>query len=172
MTDEQLAAQDRAPKRQFNLHRIYIKDISFESPSTPQVFYEKIEPTVSVELQTKNTRIGEKDHYEVTLELTVTAEAGESTVYVVEVQQAGIFHVVGIEGEALRQILATVAPSILFPYVRETIDSLVVKGGFPPLMLVPVNFDELYLQTVAQGKKETAMFSAGAVDESVKSVTH
>jgi preprotein translocase subunit SecB len=81
----------------------------------------------------------------------------EETAFLVEVQQAGIFFVVGIEGEALRQVLATVGPNILFPYARESIDALVVKGGFPPLMLAPVNFEALYRQAVAsQAQQEAA----------------
>jgi len=95
------------------------------------------------------------------LTLTVTAKMGEETAFLVEVQQAGIFYVVGIDGEPLRQVLATVGPNILFPYARESIDALVVKGGFPPLMLSPVNFDALYRQAVAQ---QAAQDGAGSTE--------
>ena len=104
----------------------------------------------SVDLNTKSSRVDDDGNHEGVLTLTVTAKMGEETAFLVEVQQAGIFYVVGIDGEPLRQVLATVGPNILFPYARESIDALVVKGGFPPLMLSPVNFDALYRQAVAQ----------------------
>ena len=101
-------------------------------------------------MNTKSSRIDEEGNFEVVLTLTVTAKIEEDTAFLVEVQQAGIFYMVGIEGEPLRQVLATVGPNILFPYARENIDSLVIKGGFPALMLAPVNFDALYRQALAQ----------------------
>jgi preprotein translocase subunit SecB len=88
------------------------------------------------------------------LTLTITAKLEEQTAFLVEVQQAGIFYVSGIEGDALRQLLSTVGPTILFPYAREAIDSLVVKGGFPALMIAPVNFEALYRQALAQQASE------------------
>ena len=150
MAEEQAAADSQAPQQQFTLQRIYTKDISFESPSTPDVFRQQWQPNVNIDLNTKSARVDEEGNHEVVLTLTVTAKMGEDTAFLVEVQQAGIFFVVGIEGEALRQVLATVGPNILFPYARESIDALVVKGGFPPLMLSPVNFEALYRQAVAQ----------------------
>ena len=150
MADEQAAAQEQAPQQQFTLQRIYTKDVSFESPSTPKIFRQNWQPNVNVDLNTKSSRIDEEGNFEVVLTLTVTAKVEEDTAFLVEVQQAGIFYVVGIEGEPLRQVLATVGPNILFPYARENIDSLVVKGGFPALMLAPVNFDALYRQALAQ----------------------
>jgi preprotein translocase subunit SecB len=103
-----------------------------------------------VDLNTKSSRLDEEGNHEVVLTLTITAKLEEQTGFLVEVQQAGIFFVSGIEGEALRQLLSTVAPTMLFPYAREAIDSLVVRGGFPALMIAPVNFDALYRQAVAQ----------------------
>jgi preprotein translocase subunit SecB len=88
------------------------------------------------------------------LTLTITAKLEEQTAFLVEVQQAGIFFVAGIEGDALRQLLSTVAPTILFPYAREAVDNLAVKGGFPALMIAPVNFDALFRQAVAQQAAE------------------
>lgn len=150
MADEQAAAQEQAPQQQFTLQRIYTKDVSFESPSTPKIFRQNWQPNVNVDLNTKSSRIDEEGNFEVVLTLTVTAKIEEDTAFLVEVQQAGIFYMVGIEGEPLRQVLATVGPNILFPYARENIDSLVIKGGFPALMLAPVNFDALYRQALAQ----------------------
>ena len=150
MADEQVGAQEQGTHQQFTLQRIYTKDVSFESPSTPQIFRQNWQPAVNVDLNTKSNRVDEEGNYEVVLTLTVTAKIGEDTAFLVEVQQAGIFFVVGIEGEPLRQVLATVAPNILFPYARESIDALAVKGGFPALLLAPVNFDALYRQALAQ----------------------
>ena len=157
MAEEQAAADSQAPQQQFTLQRIYTKDVSFESPSTPEVFRKSWQPNVNIDLNTKSARVDEEGNHEVVLTLTVTAKMEDETAFLVEVQQAGIFFVVGIEGEALRQVLATVGPNILFPYARENIDSLVVKGGFPPLMLSPVNFEALYRQALAnQAQQENA----------------
>ena len=150
MAEEQVAAENQTPQQLFTLQHIYTKDVSYESPSTPQIFRQNWQPNVNIDLNTKSSRFDEEGNHEVVLTLTVTAKIGEETAFLVEVQQAGIFYVVGIEGEPLRQVLATVGPNILFPYARESIDALVVKGGFPPLMLSPVNFEALYRQAVAQ----------------------
>ena len=142
MADEQV-------QQQFALQRIYTKDISFESPSTPNVFKQQWQPQVNVDLNTKSDKVDD-NNFEVVLSITITAKMGEETAFLVEVQQAGIFMITGIEDDNLRRVLATAAPNILFPYARETIDGLCVKGGFPPVMLAPVNFDALYQQALAQ----------------------
>ena len=146
MAEEQAAAQGEAAQQQFVTQRIYTKDISFESPIAPDVFRREWKPAVNVDLNTKSSRFDEEGNHEVVLTLTITAKLEDETAFLVEVQQAGIFFVAGIEGDALRQLLATVAPTILFPYAREAIDNLVVKGGFPPLMIAPINFEALYAQ--------------------------
>jgi preprotein translocase subunit SecB len=105
---------------------------------------------VNVDLNTRSSKADETGNHEVILTITVTAKMEDKSAFLVEVQQAGIFFAAGIEEDSLKQILATVAPNILFPYAREAIDALVVKGGFPPLMLAPVNFDALYQQAMAQ----------------------
>ncbi|MFT6050531.1 MAG: preprotein translocase subunit SecB [Halioglobus sp.] len=144
------AAQEELPQQQFSMQRIYTKDISFESPSSPDVFKKQWQPKVNVDLNTKSDKIDELGNFEVVLTITITALLDEETAFLVEVQQAGIFFIAGIEGENLRRILATAAPNILFPYARENIDSVCVKGGFPAVMLAPVNFDALFQQAVAQ----------------------
>ncbi len=149
MADEQAASQEPA-QQQFAMQRIYNKDISFESPSTPTVFKKQWQPKVNVDLNTRSNAIDEEGNFEVVLTITLTAKMDDETAFLVEVQQAGIFFITGFEGEQLRRILGTTAPTILFPYARENIDSLVVKGGFPPIMLAPVNFDGLYEQALAQ----------------------
>ena len=155
------AAQEEQAQQQFVTQRIYTKDISFESPITPNVFRQEWKPAVNVDLNTKTSRIDDQGNHEVVLTLTITAKLEEQTAFLVEVQQAGIFFVAGFEDEALRQLLSTVAPTILFPYAREAVDNLVVKGGFPALMIAPVNFDALFRQAVAQQAAESG--EAGAV---------
>jgi preprotein translocase subunit SecB len=148
MAEEQAAKQ----QQQFTVQRIYTKDLSFESPATPAVFMKQWQPKVSVELNTKSDAIDAEGNFEVVLAITVTAKIEEETAFLIEVQQAGIFYIKGFEGEDLRRILGTAAPNVLFPYARETIDSLCVKGAFPAIMLAPVNFDAVYQQALAQAQ--------------------
>ena len=134
MADEQV-------QQQFAMQRIYTKDISFESPATPDVFKKQWQPAVNVDLNTKSEKIDDNGNFEVVLSVTITAKVEEETAFLVEVQQAGIFMITGIEGDDLRRVLGTAAPNILFPYARETIDNICVKGAFPAVMLAPVNSD-------------------------------
>ena len=159
------AAQEEQVQQQFTMQRIYVKDISYESPASPDIFRQNWQPNVNVDLNTRSSKADDSGNHEVVLTITVTAKIEEKNAFLVEVQQAGIFFAVGIEDEPLKQILATVAPNILFPYAREAIDGLVVKGGFPPLMLAPVNFDALYQQAMAQQ-------AAQAGDQPTETATH
>ncbi len=145
MAEEQAAQQ----QQQFTVQRIYTKDLSFESPSTPAVFKKQWQPKVTVELNTKSEAIDAEGNFEVVLSITITAKIEDETAFLIEVQQAGIFYVRGFEGEDLRRILGTAAPNVLFPYARETIDTVCVKGAFPAIMLAPVNFDAVYQQALA-----------------------
>ncbi len=140
-------------QQQFALQRIYIKDVSFETPQGHEVFRQQWKPRVNLEMNTKQTRIDD-NNFEVVLTLSVTASLEEKTAFLAEVQQAGIFFVTGLPEQQLRQVLATVCPNILFPYAREAIDNLVVRGSFPPLMLAPVNFDALYQQALKQQQEQ------------------
>ncbi len=158
------AAQEEQAQQQFVTQRIYTKDISFESPIAPNVFRKEWKPAVNVDLNTKSSRVDEEGNHEVVLTLTITAKLEEQTAFLVEVQQAGIFYVSGIESDMLRQLLATVAPTILFPYAREAVDGLVVKGGFPALMIAPVNFDALFRQAAAQQAAEAGDGAAVSPD--------
>lgn len=159
MADEQV-------QQQFAMQRIYTKDISFESPSTPDVFKKQWQPKVNVDLNTKSDAIDEQGNFEVVLSITITAKVDEDTAFLVEVQQAGIFLITGFEGEDLRRVLGTAAPNILFPYARESIDALCVKGGFPPVMLAPVNFDALYQQALAQAAAQAQAPADGEAEAS------
>jgi preprotein translocase subunit SecB len=147
-----MAEDQAAQQQQFTVQRIYTKDLSFESPSTPAVFKKQWQPKVTVELNTKSEAIDTEGNFEVVLSITITAKIEDETAFLIEVQQAGIFYVRGFEGESLRRILGTAAPNLLFPYARETIDTVCVKGAFPAIMLAPVNFDAVYQQALAQSQ--------------------
>lgn len=135
---------------QLSIERIYLKDASFESPGSPAVFTEQYKPEIQVDLNTRVNSLGDNRH-EVVLSTTVTANReGGKTAFIVEAQQAGIFNIDGVTGAPLQQILGVHCPNTLFPYLRESIDHLVVKGGFPPLRLAPVNFEALYAQALNQ----------------------
>jgi preprotein translocase subunit SecB len=154
--EDAVATQEEQPQQQFVMQRIYAKDLSFESPSSPDIFKKQWQPKVNVELNTKSDKVDDQGNFEVVLTVTITSKVEEETAFLVEVQQAGIFFVSGIEGDDLRRLLGTGAPNILFPYARENIDSLCVKGGFPPVMLAPVNFDALFQQALAQQSQNEA----------------
>ena len=142
-------------QQQFSLQRIYVKDVSFETPQGPDVFRQQWKPRVNLEINTRQTRIDD-NNFEVVLTLSVTATQDDKTAFLAEVQQAGIFFVAGMSEAQLRQALGTVCPNILFPYAREAIDNLVTRGSFPALMLAPVNFDALYQQALKQQAEEQA----------------
>lgn len=148
-----MAENQQEQQPQFALQRIYMKDISFESPKAPEIFQKQWQPEVKLDLNTSNRPL-EEGLFEVVLSLTVTVENGpedsKETAFVVEVQQAGVFLARGLSEEELHRTLGAFCPNILFPYARETVDNLVLRGSFPPLMLAPVNFDALYMQARQQ----------------------
>ena len=144
----------------FALQRIYLKDISFESPRSPAVFQGKWEPKINFDIKTRHTKI-QDDVYEVVLVLTAEAKMDDEAAFLVEVQQAGIFTCKDFDDDQLEQLHATVCPNILFPYAREAIDNVVGKGSFPALMLSPINFDAIYAQQ-KQARAEQAAQANGA----------
>lgn len=137
------AAQEQGS--QFSLQRIYIKDLSFEVPRSPEVFRKEWTPKIEMQLSTGHTHL-EDDFYEVGLGITVTARIEDEVAFIAEVEQAGIFLIQGLDEASHGHALGSFAPSLLFPYARETLDNMVVKGSFPALMLAPVNFDAIYAQ--------------------------
>ena len=140
----------------FMIERIYVKDISFESPNAPLSFVQTEAPTVDVGLNTASTVVeGMEGLTEVTLTVTVKAKEGESTYFAVEVQQSGLFRVQNIPEEHMPALLAVHCPTILFPYAREMVADLVGRGGFQPLHLHPVNFEALYQQAQTQQQNYT-----------------
>ncbi|MGZ5049825.1 MAG: protein-export chaperone SecB [Methylobacter sp.] len=147
-----MAEQNNAVEKQFSIQKIYTKDMSFETPNSPVVFTQKWEPTVDFNLGT-NVLPLEDSMYEVALNVTITVKNGDTTAYLVEVIQAGIFALGGFTPEELGPMLGSFCPNILFPYARETISDLVTRGGFPQMILAPVNFDALYAQHLQQSQQ-------------------
>ena len=146
---------DQQPKQQFALQRIYLRDLSYESPQVPATFKKEWKPQINMELNTKNAKL-EDDVYEVVLTLTITAKQDDEISFLIEIQQAGIFLIKGMDDRQIKQVLGAMCPNILFPYARESIDDTVLKGSFPPLMLAPVNFDALYQQALAKQEAGSA----------------
>lgn len=132
-------------EKQFSIQKIYTKDISYETPNAPKIFREKWEPSVDFNLGTHVDKL-EEGVFEVTLTVTITVKSAETTAYLVEVNQAGIFTLENFSEQELPPMLGSFCPNILFPYAREVVSDLVAKGGFPQLLLAPVNFDALYAQ--------------------------
>ncbi|KJS09955.1 MAG: preprotein translocase subunit SecB [Gammaproteobacteria bacterium BRH_c0] len=140
---------------EFSVQRIYLKDLSFESPLGAKSFTRQWKPKVSQDLGTKIAKLDD-NHYEVVLSITITVKDDDDTLYLAEIQQAGVFFVKGLNEQQLAGILNTQCPNILFPYARETIDSVVTKGTFPALMLPPINFDALFQQAVANANAQAS----------------
>jgi len=138
---------------QIRLERMYLKDASFESPASPQIFRETWKPEVQVDINTRSERF-EDTYFEVVVSATITATV-KKTAFIAEVHYAGLFMIEGVEGEDLRRALGTICPNTLFPYIRESVDSLVVKGGFPALHLAPINFDALYAEAMRKQKEQS-----------------
>jgi len=138
---------------QFSVEKIYVKDVSFESPKAPLVFNEQVQPQINMNLNQRVQRLGE-NAFEVVLGVTLTCTAGEgeaaSTVYMVEVQQAGVFGLAGFEPNVLDALLGTQCPNVLYPYARQIIGDLIQAGGFAPFLLQPINFDALYAEGLRQ----------------------
>jgi preprotein translocase subunit SecB len=150
-TSEAATTEDSGPV--FAIQRIYLKDLSFETPMGPSVFQKQWQPKVNQDLNTKNTKL-ENDLYEVALRLTLTVTDGEDTIYILEVKQAGIFAIKGLDPKQITHVINTTCPNILFPYAREAVDSVLSKGSFPALMLPPINFDALFASALKQAEEE------------------
>ena len=143
-------------QQQFAIQKIYLKDVSFESPNAPEVFQDaEWKPEINVQLNTEGKTIAEGVH-EVTLTVTVTAKKADKTAFLVEVKQSGVFQLTGFEQEQLGGMLGAYCPEVLFPFAREAIADLVAKGGFPQLLLSPVNFNALYMQHQQQQQAQQA----------------
>lgn len=150
-----------APQPQLALQKIYVRDASFEVPNAPGVFQEEGQPQVQLNLSHKAAPAADNG-YEVVLTLTVTCTLNERTAYLAEVQQAGVFSAMGFAQSDLDAILGSYCPNVLFPYARQMVSDLVQNGGFPPLLLQPINFDALYAEQRqrAEGGGETPALNA------------
>lgn len=137
-------------EQQFAIQKIYLKDVSFESPNSPATFTEaEWQPQINVNINSTNTVLGD-NNFDVVLDVTVTAKLGEKTAFLVEVKQAGIFTLSGFPDETLGGMLGAFCPETLFPYAREVVSEMITKGGFPTVYLSPVNFNALYQQQMQQ----------------------
>ncbi|HXU42143.1 MAG TPA: protein-export chaperone SecB [Burkholderiales bacterium] len=137
------------PAATFQIEKIYVKDLSLEIPHAPQVFIEQTQPQIDVHIESGESRF-QPDYYEVTLSVTVTARAGERTLFLAEAVQGGIFALRNVPDADIGPLLGIACPTVLFPYLRETISDLITRGGFPPLLLSPISFEQLYLQRLQQ----------------------
>ena len=147
--DSQPQAAPEAAGAQFSIEKIYIKDLSLENPGAPQSFRMNENPQVEIGLRTRAEAVAQ-DTYECVLTITVTARAGDKTVFLVEAAQAGVFVIRGVPAQQLQPVLAIHCPAVLFPYARETVASATMHAGFPPVHLAPINFEALYQQQLAQ----------------------
>jgi len=148
-----MSEQEQQPQSQFAIQRVYIKDLSFEAPNTPKVFLAPWDPEVAINLGTQAARMEDGKNYEVILSLTVTVKNDNVTAYLVEVQQAGIFLIDGVDEQQLGQLLGAYCPSVLFPYAR---------GSFPQLLLAPVNFDAAFADAQRQRAQQLQAQAAAA----------
>jgi preprotein translocase subunit SecB len=157
MTEENSQAQ-AGDGPQFGIVRIYLKDVSFETPNSPEVFMQDFKPDVNLQLNTSVNKL-EGELFEVVLNVTVTSKQGDKTGFLVEVQQAGIFELKGYDEAQKGPMLGAYCPNTLYPFAREAISDLVVKGGFPQLLLSPINFDGLYTQKMKQAEAQATSSS-------------
>jgi preprotein translocase subunit SecB len=138
----------------FQIEKVYVKDMSLEIPHAPKVFLEQVQPQLEVQINTGSENFAD-GYYEVTVTATVTARLGERTLFLAEARQAGIFQLRGMPAEELGPLLGIACPTVVYPYLRETIQDMISRGGFPPVILAPLSFEALYLQqqqNAAQGQ--------------------
>lgn len=168
MADEKT---DGADKR-ISINKVYLKDFSFESPQSPEVFKgTDWQPQTNLNLRSNHNALDDNLH-EVVLTITVEAKAEDKTLFLVEVQQSGLFEIAGYEGDELGSIIGSFCPNILFPYARETIAGVIQKGGFPEFILQPINFDALYMQSRTQAAEAQAAQTEAAQAEAEGSEKH
>lgn len=149
---------------QIVLQKLYVKDASFEAPNAPQIFQEEGQTNLQLNMSQKVGNVAD-NVYEVLLTLTLTCTLGEKTAYLAEVQQAGIFGIAGFDNRNLEAILSTYCPNVLFPYARQVIGEMIQNGGFPPYLLQPINFDQIYAEQLrrraAQAQGEAGQPAVG-----------
>ncbi|RUR09279.1 protein-export chaperone SecB [Legionella sp. km772] len=151
--------QENTNETQFMIQRVYLKDLSYETPNTPAVFQQQWEPELNLDLNTTYSKL-EPGVYEVVLSITATVINNKATAFLVEVKQAGIFTIQNAPENQLDHLINSFCPNILFPYAREAITSQVIRGSFPQLVLAPINFDALYMQKLAERQGATTETAA------------
>jgi preprotein translocase subunit SecB len=137
---------------QFSIQKVYVKDISFETPNSPEVFKMEWKPVVDMHMTNEATPLG-NNLFDVVLSITLTAKLEDKTAYLVEINQAGVFLIENIPDDVIERMLATVCANILFPFAREAVSDIVTRGGFPQILLSPVNFDAMYAQQQQQAEQ-------------------
>ena len=145
--------QPNTKSEKFVIQNIYIKDISFETPNSPQIFMEQWKPKLELEISNDIKQLND-ELFEIVLNLTATVKIEEKTAFLVEVHQAGLFVIQGFPNDRMSYMLNAYCPNVLFPFARETAANLVIKGGFQPLWLSPINFDALYAQQLEKQKNK------------------
>jgi len=153
-TENKTPTEAAAQEAQFKLQRIYCKDISFETPNSPAMFLGEWKPQMDMQLNTEMQKLDD-NNYEVVLTVTVTVKSGDKTAFLAEVQQGGIFNIIGVPEEQMNPVIGITCPNILFPYAREVISDLVNRGSFPQLLLAPVNFEAIYAQQAQQAQQQS-----------------
>jgi preprotein translocase subunit SecB len=161
MAEQQPAAGPNGPETApaFAIEKIYVKDLSLENPGSPQSFLTQQAPQIEIGLRTRGEQV-EEGVYEAVLTATVTAKSGDKTLFLVEAAQAGVFTIRGVPPEQLQPVLAIHCPTVLFPYLRETVADAIARAGFPPVHLAPINFEALYQQQLAQAQQQPAPAAA------------
>ncbi len=152
-TNGAAAPQGQQAAPQFNMQRIYIKDASFEAPNAPHIFQEQGQPALQLNLGQKVAPLTD-GVFEVVLTVSLTCTVNEKNAYLAEVQQAGIFGVSGFDAANTEGLLGTFAPNALFPYARQAISEMVQAGGFPPYLLQPINFDQIYAEALRRRQEQ------------------
>ena len=149
MTEAASTNQPVAPL--FNIEKLYVKDLSLEIPAAPAIFLERENPQIDLQLHTQASSV-EEGVFEVVVTVTVTAKLPEKdkVMFLIEAKQAGIFQVRNIPAEEMESVLAVMCPNILYPYLREVVSDVAVRGGFAPVLLNPINFDAIYQQQKQQ----------------------
>lgn len=148
-----MSAQPEQQQPMFNIEKLYIKDISLEVPNAPQIFLEQTQPQIEIQLQKSSTAMDD-DYYEASLMVTVTAKIGDKTMFLAEVRQAGVFQLRNFSPADIELLVNIGCPNVLFPYAREAISDIILRAGFVPVLLNPVNFEALYQEE--QRKKNEA----------------
>lgn len=145
---------------QFMVHKLYLKNVSYESPGVPAAFQEQAMPQLQLNLNQKVGRF-EPDMYEVSLSVTLTCTINDKTAYLAEVEQAGIFGLTGFDDAGLDMMLGSHCPNVLFPYARQALGDLVAHGGFPPFLLQPINFEAVYAEQVRRRMEQAQQPAVG-----------